>query len=101
MQSHPTFERKGDDIQVRVPVKLTDAVLGAKIRVPNIEDEKLSINIPPGTQVDQKFRLKGKGFPILKSSERGNLIVEIKVQVPKKLTSEQLDFFEKLRDLKM
>ncbi|MHC1590638.1 MAG: DnaJ C-terminal domain-containing protein [Candidatus Helarchaeales archaeon] len=99
IRPHPIFRLEGNDIVVQVPIKLTDAVLGTKVRVPNIENEKLTIKIPPGAQPNQRFRVKGKGFPILKSSQRGNLIVEVKVQIPKNLTPEQRKYFEKLREL--
>lgn len=99
VRPHGKFQRKGDDIHVQVPIKLTEAVLGGKIKVPNLENEKLTMTIPPGTQANQKFRLKGKGFPIMRSQNKGNLIVEVLVQIPTNLTSEQRVEFEKLRNL--
>jgi len=99
IRPHPIFKREGNDLLVKIPIKLTDAVLGTKIRIPNIENEKITITIPPGTQPNQKFRVKGKGFHILKSSERGNLIVETIVKIPKKLNSEQRQHFEKLKKM--
>ena len=101
IRPHSIFKRSGNDIIVEVPIKLTDAVLGAKIQIPTIENQKLTISIPPGTQNEQKLRLKNQGFPILKTSERGNLIAKIKVEIPKSLTNEQKKYFEMLRNSNM
>jgi molecular chaperone DnaJ len=78
---HPVFERKGDNIYVKVPVTFTEAALGAKVEVPTI-DGPSTIKIPPGTQSGQKLRLRGKGAPSLRASGRGDEFVEVQVAVP-------------------
>src|SRR6202049_2316761 len=79
---HPIFHREGDDIQLTVPVTVTEAALGAKVEVPTI-DGRAMLKIPPGTQCGQKLRLREKGVPsATKDGARGDEIVEIKVAVP-------------------
>ncbi|PYV14992.1 MAG: molecular chaperone DnaJ [Acidobacteria bacterium] len=79
---HPVFERKGDNIYVKVPVTVTEAALGAKVEVPTL-DGPSTIRIPPGTQSGQKLRLRGKGAPSLRANARGDEFVEVQVVVPR------------------
>lgn len=81
VEPHPVFERKGDNIYVKLPVTVSEAALGAKVEVPTI-DGPSTIKIPPGTQSGQKLRLRGKGTPSLRSNERGDEFVEVQVMVP-------------------
>jgi molecular chaperone DnaJ len=79
---HPVFRRDGDDIQLAVPVSVTEAAMGAKIEVPTIDGRAL-LKIPPGTQPGQKLRLREKGVPsAVKEGKRGDEIVEIQVMTP-------------------
>jgi molecular chaperone DnaJ len=81
-ESHPVFQRDGDDIRLTVPVSATEAALGAKVEVPTI-DGRAMLKIPPGTQSGQKLRLREKGVPsATKEGVRGDEIVEIKLTVP-------------------
>lgn len=85
VEPHPVFERKGDNIYVRLPVTITEASLGAKVEVPTI-DGPSTIKIPPGTQSGQKLRLRGKGAPSLRDPSgevRGDEFVEVQVMVPR------------------
>jgi molecular chaperone DnaJ len=81
---HPFFQREGDDIWIDLPVTFPEAALGAVLSVPTLNG-KVKLRIPPGTQNDQVFRLKGKGAPNLRGG-RGDLMVKIKVAVPSRLT---------------
>jgi molecular chaperone DnaJ len=82
VEPHPVFDRKGDNIYVKVPVTFTEAALGAKVEVPTI-DGPSTIKIPPGTQSGQKLRLRGKGAPSLRATGmRGDEFVEVQVTVP-------------------
>ena len=98
ISSHPFFVRKGDNIYCEVPVTLTEATLGAKIQVPTIDGQSL-LKIPPGTQGGQKFRLRGKGAPCLRSTRRGDQFVEIKVVVPKIVNERSKKLLEELAEL--
>ncbi|MBI2821504.1 MAG: molecular chaperone DnaJ [Acidobacteria bacterium] len=79
---HEFFTRRGDDVLCEIPVTVTEAALGANIEVPTV-DGKALLRIPPGTQTGQKFRLAGKGVPLRRGSARGDLLVEVKVLLPR------------------
>ncbi len=82
VEPHPFFRREADNIEIRVPVTVTEASLGAKIEVPTIDGRTL-LKIPPGTSNGQKFRLRERGVLNTRSSARGDQIVEVSVQAPK------------------
>ena len=82
VEPHPFFRREGDNIEIRVPVTVTEASLGAKIEVPTI-DGKTLLKVPPGTSNGQKFRLRERGVFNSRSSARGDQIVEVSLQAPK------------------
>ena len=81
---HPLFERKGDNIYLKVPVTVTEAALGAKVEVPTLDGSSV-IRIPPGTQSGQTLRLRGKGAPSLRGTAglRGDEFIEVQVMVPR------------------
>jgi molecular chaperone DnaJ len=79
------FERKGPNLHIRLPISFTEAALGAKVEVPTPEstpESMTAIRIPPGTQSGAQLRLKGKGMPIPKSGQRGDLLAEVQVVTP-------------------
>jgi molecular chaperone DnaJ len=82
VEPHPIFERKGDNIYVKVPVTVAEAALGAKVEVPTLVGPS-TIKIPPGTQSSQKLRLRGKGAPSLRGEAHGDQFVEVQVVVPR------------------
>ena len=82
VEPHPVFERKGDNIYVKVPVRVAEAALGAKVEVPTLVGPS-TIKIPPGTQSGQQLRLRGKGAPSLRSEARGDQFVVVQVVVPR------------------
>jgi molecular chaperone DnaJ len=82
IDSHPVFNRAGDDIQITIPVTVPEAALGAKIEVPTI-DGRAQLKIPPGTQSGQKLRMRGKGVPsATHEGARGDQIVTVEMVVP-------------------
>jgi curved DNA-binding protein len=94
----PTYEREGDDLLVDVKVDVFSAMLGGDIEVPTLAG-RVKLNIPPGTQSGRKFRLSGKGMPLLKSKgEYGNLYARVLITVPDKLSEQQRRLVEQLRD---
>jgi curved DNA-binding protein len=94
---HTKYTLDGSDLTTEVKVDLFTAVLGGTVTV-NTLSGNVSLTIPPGTQPGQKFRLTGRGMPELKSPKTlGNLYVQVKVEIPKKLTDEQKRLFEDLR----
>jgi curved DNA-binding protein len=96
---HPVFERKGDDLHTTVTVPLTIAVLGGEAQVPTINGS-VRLKIPETTQSGQVFRLKGHGMPVVgKPDTRGDLYATVDVQLPRSLTQEQREAYEKLARL--
>ena len=87
--SHPLFRRENADVYLKQKIKFSQAVLGADIEVPTLEQKVLKLKIPPGTQDSAKFRLKNFGLPIYNGSGKGNAYVEIGIEIPKELTEEQ------------
>lgn len=81
VEDHAFFTRDGDTIEIRVPVTVPEAVLGAKIEVPTI-DGRAILKIPQGTQNGQKFRLREKGVANSRKETRGDQIVEVYLQAP-------------------
>ncbi|GJM59190.1 molecular chaperone DnaJ [uncultured Dubosiella sp.] len=90
----PTFLRQGNDIHVTVPVSAIDATIGTTIEVPTVHG-KVELKIPEGTQPGQRFRLKGKGVKTKKA--QGDEFVEIKVEIPKKVSKKERELYEELR----
>jgi len=82
VEPHAFFRREGDDIEIRVPVTVTEAGLGAKIEVPTIDGRAL-LKVPPGTASGQKFRMRERGVLNSRKNARGDQIVEVVVQPPK------------------
>jgi molecular chaperone DnaJ len=81
VEDHPLFRREGDNILLKVPVTITEAGLGTKIEVPTI-DGKTLLKIPPGTQNEQKFRLRERGVFNSRKNTRGDQIVQVVLKAP-------------------
>ncbi|HEX6309707.1 MAG TPA: molecular chaperone DnaJ [Longimicrobiales bacterium] len=81
------FRREGLDIHCTVPINMAQATLGSKIRVRTVDDRKVALKIPPGTQSGTRFRIPGQG--VEKAGRRGDQYVQVKVEVPEVLTPEQ------------
>ena len=98
IQKDKLFERAEENIFCQIPISITTAILGGDVEVPTIEGKKARLNIPPGTQSETQFRLKGKGMSILRQTRRGDMYVEVNVEIPVNLNSKQkaiLQEFEK------
>ncbi len=81
VQSHPFFERRGDDLYSVVPITVTEAALGARIEVPTI-DGRSQVRVPPGTNSGRKLRLREKGVPSARNGKRGDQYVELQIVAP-------------------
>ena len=84
VEPHPVFRREGDDLHVAVPVAIHEAALGAKIDVPSLEGPA-RLRIPPRTQSGQRFRLRERGAPSPRTGKRGDLVIEVRLMLPKML----------------
>ena len=85
---HPFFERHGRDLLCQVPISFAQAALGAEVEVPTLEGTE-KMTLPRGTQSGDLARIRGKGLPDLQGYGRGDLLVQLVVEIPKKLTSRQ------------
>lgn len=90
------FTRNGNDIECTIPITITQATLGATIKVPTVIGENIDYELSEGTQSGSKFTIRGKGFKKLHSSTTGDLIFTVQVQTPKRLTKEQRELFNEL-----
>ncbi len=90
------FTRQGDDVYLEWPIRFSDAVLGATVDVPTLQGKTLSVKIPAGTQPGQKLRLKGQGLPRLTARGHGDLFVQPKIQIPKKISSRQKELIQEM-----
>ena len=96
VQPDPRFDRKGDDLYTDISVDLYTAVLGGDVQVPTLSGEVV-LTIPAGSQPDQVFRLKSRGMPNLRNpSQLGDLYARLKVVLPKDLSADDRQMFEKL-----
>jgi len=93
---HEFFKRKGEDIILDLDINIAQAVLGSDIQVPTVDSKDETLNIPAGTQPGTVFTMRGKGVPRIRQSGRGNQRVIVNVDIPKKLSAEQRELFEKL-----
>jgi molecular chaperone DnaJ len=87
VQADRFFKREALDVIAPVPINIAQATLGSRISVKTIDGKKVNIRIPPGTANGKRFRVRGQG--IEKDAQKGDLIVEVVVTVPEKLTEEQ------------
>lgn len=94
------FQRMDDDINVEVPVSLTDAILGGEIEVPTLGGKKLALKIPPETQNGKVFRLSGQGMPRLRGNTRGDLLARVNVVLPTKLSKREKELFQELKTIR-
>lgn len=89
---HPVFKWSGKNLEITVPIAPWEAALGAKVNVPTMEG-KAALTIAAGTQSGQRFRLRGKGFPV---RHPGDLIITVQIAVPSRLSAEEKKLFEEL-----
>ena len=87
MQPDRFFSREGLDLVAAVPLNIAQATLGSRISVRTLDGKKVAIKIPPGTPSGKRFRVRGQG--IEKDGQRGDLLVEVTINAPEKLTEEQ------------
>ncbi len=94
VRRHALFEREGPDVHCKVPISMVQASLGGSIEVPTLDAKMARINIPSGAQGGHQFRLRGKGMPIVRASQRGDMYIEIMVETPVNLTAKQKDLLK-------
>jgi molecular chaperone DnaJ len=100
VQEHAVFQRRGDNLYVEVPISFTEAALGAKIEVPAIKEAggSTKLTIPPGTQTNTQFRVRGYGVPHLNGRGTGDQYVIVQVHTPRNLSSREKTLLKDLGD---
>ncbi len=98
VEPHQFFQREGDLIYAELPMSMIQAALGCTLDIPTINGEK-SLKIPKGTQPGQTFQLKGEGVHSLRGHGRGDMVVEAKIVIPKKLSKKQEELLEEFAEL--
>jgi molecular chaperone DnaJ len=93
VKEHPLFVRQDNDVVIEVPVSFPQAALGTELEVPTLEG-KIKLKLPPATQSGKIFRLKGKGFTDLHGYGRGDQLVRIVVETPRRLSARQRELLE-------
>ncbi len=99
VQTHPVFERNGDDLYRRLEVSMVQAALGRSVMVESLVDGPAEMGLPAGTQNGDLVRLKGLGMPRLRGSGRGDLHVQVLVKTPAKLNKRQKELLEEFAEL--
>ncbi|WP_215761463.1 molecular chaperone DnaJ [Acetobacter sp. P1H12_c] len=94
VSEHGLFQRDGANIYCRVPLRMGQAALGTEIEVPVIDGNRAKVKIPAGTQTGAHFRLRGKGFSVLRSSARGDMYIQVTVETPQHLNKRQKELLE-------
>jgi molecular chaperone DnaJ len=94
VKPHQFFQREQANILMRVPLRMTQAALGGDIEVPVVDGSKAKVKIPPGTQTGDQFRLRGKGFSVLRSTQRGDMFIQVAVETPQNLSAKQRELLE-------
>ncbi|SMD09328.1 molecular chaperone DnaJ [Fulvimarina manganoxydans] len=91
---HEFFQRDGADLYCTVPVSMTKAALGGSFEVTTIDNSKARVKLPEGTQTGKQFRLKGKGMPVLRSPQTGDLFIQVAIETPQNLSRRQRELLE-------
>jgi len=94
IKPHPIFQRDAATVFCRVPLRMTQAALGSDIDVPAIDGSMTRVKIPAGTQTGDQFRMRGKGFSVLRSAQRGDMLIQVQVETPQNLSRKQRELLE-------
>ena len=98
VKPHKLFEREGTTLATRVPVSFTTAALGGSVDIPDLDGSTNTIDIPAGIQSGKQLRVRGAGMPVLQGRGRGDMVVEIKVETPTKLSRKQKEILSQFRE---
>lgn len=99
VKPHEFFQRDGADLYCKVPISMTTAALGGQFEVTTLDGTQTRVKVPEGTQNGRQFRLKGKGMPILRQPQIGDLYIQTAVETPQSLTRRQRELLEEFEKL--
>ncbi|MEI2385666.1 molecular chaperone DnaJ [Breoghania sp. JC706] len=94
IRPHAFFQRDGADLFCRAPISMTTAALGGQFEVPTVDGGKTRVKVPEGTQTGKQFRLKGKGMPVMRSTQHGDMYIQVTVETPQNLTKRQRELLQ-------
>jgi molecular chaperone DnaJ len=98
VRRHPVFERDGTNLVTRVPIAFTTAALGGEIEIPGLDGQRITVEIPAGIQSGKQLRKRGAGMPVLQARGRGDLVTEVVVETPSKLSARQKELLRELQE---
>lgn len=99
IRPHELFQRDGADLYARIPIAMTTAALGGEFEVPTLDASRAKVKVAAGTQPGQRVRLKGKGMPVLRSKDVGDLYVQLDIETPQALSRKQRELLEEFARL--
>lgn len=98
IKDHDRFIREHNNLIFNTTISCWDAMLGSSMNLETLDKKTLNIKIPPGTQPETIFSCKGEGLPNMRNGARGNLLVKVKVSIPKNLNSKMLETINKIKN---
>lgn len=99
VRPHEFFQREGADLYCMVPISMTKASLGGKFEVTTLDGSKSRVTVPEGTQSGKELRMRGKGMPVMRSSQKGDLYIRIAVETPQNLSRRQKELLQEFQDI--
>lgn len=99
VKPHELFQRDGADLYCKVPISMTTAALGGQFEVTTLDGTQTRVKVPEGTQNGRQFRLKGKGMPVLRQPQMGDLYIQVAVETPQNLSKRQRELLEEFEQL--
>lgn len=99
IQPHEFFQRDGADLFCKIPISMATAALGGQFEVACLDSTKSRVKVPDGTQTGKQFRLRGKGMPIMRSSDIGDLYIQVVTETPQKLSKRQRELLEEFEQI--
>ena len=99
IRSHEFFQRDGADLFCKIPISMATAALGGQFEVACLDSSKSRVKVPEGTQTGKQFRLRGKGMPIMRSSDMGDLYIQVVTETPQNLSKRQRELLEEFEQI--
>ncbi len=99
IRPHEFFQRDSADIYCRVPISMTTAALGGQFEVGTVEGSKTRVKVPEGTQNGKQFRLRSKGMPVMRSSQVGDMYIQVAIETPSNLSKRQRELLTEFEQL--
>ncbi|WP_185984061.1 molecular chaperone DnaJ [Aureimonas mangrovi] len=99
VRPHEFFQRDGADLYCKVPVSMTTAALGGAFEVTTLDGASTRVKVPEGTQSGKQFRVRGKGMPVLRSNQTGDLFIQVAIETPQSLSRRQRELLEEFEEI--